>query len=114
MFTKIVVSVVLEVGSVFPNLPTANNSFAPLYIPTVVTYGSKNELVAKLYIDPCLLDEIILGFNVKLNSLSPIVHLYCVSYIPNDEENEQVTFEPVTKFKISSEFITLPPYNVLP
>ena len=26
MFTKIVVSVVLEVGSVFPNLPTATNS----------------------------------------------------------------------------------------
>ena len=102
-------SVVLEVGSDFANLPTANRLWLLSYMPTVVIYGSKYDPVAKLYIEPLRLDEIILGFSVKLNSLSPIVHLYWVSYKPNDDENEHVMFEPVTKFKISFEFITLPP-----
>jgi len=37
MFIKIVVSVVWEVGNGWANFPTANNSFASLYIPTAVT-----------------------------------------------------------------------------
>ena len=46
IFTKIVVSVVLEEGKGWANLPTANNSYCSLYIPTVVIYGSKNDDVA--------------------------------------------------------------------
>ena len=80
------------------------------YIPTVVIYGSKNEDVAQLYIDPSRLDDIILGFNVKLNSLSSILHLYCVSYIPKEEENETSILDPVAKFSISLFPIVLPPY----
>jgi hypothetical protein len=76
MFIKIVVSVVLEVGKGFGSLPTATKFLSLSYKPTQVAYGSKYDDVAKLYIEPSRLDEIILGFKVKLNSLSPIVHLY--------------------------------------
>ena len=41
MFTKIVVSVVLDVGRGCAILPTAINSLLLLYNPTVVTYGEK-------------------------------------------------------------------------
>ena len=39
--------------------------------------------------------EIIEGFKLKLYSNSFIVALYCVSYISNELENEQVTLVPV-------------------
>ncbi len=42
-----------------------------------------------------VLPEVEEGFNVKLYSLSLIVHWYWVSYIVRDDENEQVTFELV-------------------
>ena len=45
MFTKIVVSVVLDVGSGCANFPTAINSLSLLYNPTVVTYGEKYDPV---------------------------------------------------------------------
>ena len=109
MFIKIVVSVVLDVGIGLGNLPTATKFLLLSYIPTQVIYGSKNELVAKLYIDPSMLDDIILGFKVKLNSLSPIVHLYCVSYKPKEDENLTSIFDPVTKSNISLLPIVLPP-----
>ena len=52
MFISIVVSVVCEVGKGWANLATANSSWFSLYKPTVVTYGEKYELVAKLYTVP--------------------------------------------------------------
>ena len=46
MFTKIVVSVVLDVGSGCAIFPIATNSLLLLYKPTVVTYGEKYDPVA--------------------------------------------------------------------
>ena len=54
IFIKIVVSVKFEVGKGFASLPTANNSYASLYNPTVVTYGLKYDPVIKSYGLPLL------------------------------------------------------------
>ena len=54
-----VVSVVLEVGKGWANLPTAIKSLWSLYKPTVVMYGEKDELVAKpqgVPFDPLITD----------------------------------------------------------
>ena len=45
MFTKIVVSVVLDVGRGCAIFPIATNSLLLLYKPTVVTYGEKYDPV---------------------------------------------------------------------
>ena len=41
-----------DINNGLPNLATANNWFESLYNPNVVTYGLKNEPVAKEYNEP--------------------------------------------------------------
>ena len=106
-------SVVVDVAKGCDNLPTANKFWFSSYNPTVVKYGLNNDPVAKslrnwpgvknvpwdavIWVLPDVSD----GFNDKLNSLSLNVHLYCVSNISKDDENEQVTLDAVTKFSIN-------------
>ena len=52
------------------------------------------------------------GFKLKLNSFSLIVHLYWVSYIEYELENEQVTL--VESIKLSIKLASLAPYTPEP
>ena len=66
-----------------PNLPTTSNSPSSLYKPIVVTYGLKDDPVAKFANSPSDIDLFFLteGFKVKLYSSSSTVQWYSFSKI---------------------------------